>query len=150
MPASCPLRQAFHAGKLHSAGKISCRQAFHIGKHSKPASSQNRQAPKNWQAKNRQAPKTGKHSFDRQGRIAHATHQTSLRWVFGTLCQNLMSTHAPLFFGKTCMPKNNLHYACSNDDVYTPSAILNLLRAISIYRPCFMLRAIIIYRPLAT
>ena len=63
-------------------------------------------------------------------------------------CQKLVSTHAPLFFGKSCMPKNNLYHVCSKDDVNTPSA-MHILRVIIIYRPCFALRAIIIYRPFA-
>ena len=49
-------------------------------------------------------------------------------------CQNLVPTHAPLFFGKTCVPKNNLHEVCSKRDVNTPSAILYVLWTISIYR----------------
>ncbi len=38
-------------------------------------------------------------------------------------CQYLVSTHAPLFFGKACMPKNTMHGVHSKDDVNTPSAI---------------------------
>ena len=41
--------------------------------------------------------------------------------------QNLMSTHAPLFFGKSCVPKNNLHIAYSKDDVNTPLVIFIFL-----------------------
>ena len=52
-----------------------------------------------------------------------------------TPCQNLMSTHAPLFFGKACTPKNNMLGICSKDDVNTPLAIY-FLRAIIMYRPC--------------
>lgn len=46
-----------------------------------------------------------------------------------------MSTHAPLFFGKTCVPKNNLYHIGSKDDINTPSA-MHVLRAIVVYRPC--------------
>ena len=41
----------------------------------------------------------------------------------------------PPIFGQTCVPKNKLHDAFSKDDVNTSSAILHVLRTISIYRP---------------
>src|ERR1041385_9198317 len=50
-------------------------------------------------------------------------------------CQKLVSTHAPLFFGKTCVPKNNVYHIGSKDDVNTPSA-MHFLTAIVVYRPC--------------
>ena len=37
--------------------------------------------------------------------------------------QNWSSTHAPLFFGKACVPKNNLHHYAAKDDANTPSAM---------------------------
>ena len=66
-----------------------------------------------------------------------------------TPCQNLMSTHAPLFFGKACTPKNNMHGVCSKDDVNTPSAIY-FSQGDNYVSAMFVLRAIIVYRPLPT
>ena len=60
-----------------------------------------------------------------------------------------VNTCPPVFFGKACLPKNNLQDICYKDNVNTPSAIYfpqddNQVSAM------FMLRAIVIYRPLPT
>jgi hypothetical protein len=55
----------------------------------------------------------------------------------------------PLFFGKACMPKNNMHGICSKDDVNTPSAIY-ISQGDNYVSAMFVLRAIIIYWLLPT
>ena len=54
-----------------------------------------------------------------------------------------------LFFGKACMPKNNMHNVHSKDDVNTPSAIY-FSQGDNYVSTMFVLRAIIVYRPLPT
>ena len=95
-----------------------------------------------------------KHNFGLKDEIGwlRFKYQSFSFWRYGTLsfwallhlspsqlcfwpCQNLVSTHAPLFFDKVCVPKNNFRIACSKDDVNTPSAISHVLRTIIIYRP---------------
>ena len=53
--------------------------------------------------------------------------------MFLTMPKSGVNTR-PLVFRQTCVPKNNLHDDFSKDDVNTPSAILHVLRAISIHR----------------
>ena len=50
---------------------------------------------------------------------------TSMILSISSCSQNWSSTHAPLFFGKACVPKNNLnHYAAKDDaNTHTPSAM---------------------------
>ena len=53
---------------------------------------------------------------------------------FSAVSKSGVNTCPPVF-RQTCVPKNNLHGDFSKGDVNTPSAILHVLRAISIYRP---------------